>query len=143
MPGRKALKDEYEKAIADADKLYQQKSLTRQLKHTKKQPPSRLTSISRRMIRKIKQYIVDHAILDLNKTPLVHRLQAMSTNSTLPVEPKLRSNNYVMIGLRLSVITTPKVYFNYGRDNAKNGYCFAHHWHCRRGGLPDPPCRSG
>ncbi len=118
----KALKDEYEKAIVDADKLYQQKILDQAIEAYEKAASIKADeAYPGEMIRKIKQYIVDHAILDLNKTPLVIAAGDEHKFTFAGIEPKLRSNNYVMIRAKAIGNTTPKVYFNYGRDNAKNG----------------------
>jgi tetratricopeptide (TPR) repeat protein len=118
----KAVKDEYNKAIVDADRLYQQKVLDQAIEAYELAASIKPDeTYPGEMVRKIQQYIADHSILDVNSSTVVIPAGDEHKFSFKGIEPRLRSNNYVMIRARAIGTTVPKVYFNYGRDNAKNG----------------------
>jgi len=118
----KALKTEYDKVIVDADRLYQQKILDQAIEayekaaNIKDDEPYPLE-----MIRKIKQYIADHSILAVNTESVLIPAGDERKFSFKSLEPRLKNNNYVMLRAKAVGTAVPKVYFNYGRDNAKNG----------------------
>lgn len=118
----KALKDEYDKVIVDADRLYQQKILDQAIEGYEKaeaiKPDEKYPG---EMIRKIKQYIADHSILEVNNTTILIPAGDEKKFTFSGIEPRLRNNNYVMLRAKAVGTAIPKVYFNYGRDNAKNG----------------------
>ncbi|MBK7214523.1 MAG: hypothetical protein IPH88_14715 [Bacteroidales bacterium] len=118
----RALKGEYDKAIVDADKLYQQKILDQAIDAYEKagniKPDETYPG---EMIRKIRQYIADHSILDVNTALVLIPAGDEHKFTFKGIEPRLRNNNYVMIRAKAIGTVIPKVYFNYGHDNAKNG----------------------
>jgi tetratricopeptide (TPR) repeat protein len=118
----KALKDEYDKAIVDADRLYQQKILDQAIEAYEKAgsiKPDETYPVE--MLRKIRQYIADHSILEVNSSTVIIPSGEERKFSFKGIEPRLRSNNYVMVRAKAIGTNIPKVYFSYGRDNAKNG----------------------
>jgi len=118
----KAVKEEYDKAITDADKLYLQKILDQAVEAYESAASIKPDeNYPFEMIRKIKQYIADHSILEVNTVTVIIPSGDEKKFNFRGIEPRLRNNNYVMIRARALGTTVPKVYFNYGRDNAKNG----------------------
>ncbi|MBK7028604.1 MAG: hypothetical protein IPH45_05095 [Bacteroidales bacterium] len=116
----RALKDEYDKAIVDADRLYQQKILDQAIEGYEKaeniKPDEKYPG---EMIRKIKQYIADHSILEVNTSTILIPAGDEKKFNFKGIEPRLKNNNYVMLRAKAVGNVIPKVYFNYGRDNAK------------------------
>lgn len=118
----RAIKDEYDKAIVDADKLYQQKILDQAIEaYDKASSIKPDESYPAEMIRKIRQYITDHSIMEVNNVTITIPSGDEHKFVFSGIEPRLRNNNYVMIRARAIGTAIPKVYFNYGRDNSKNG----------------------
>lgn len=118
----RALKDEYDKAILTADNLYQQKVLDQAVDAYEKASAIKPDeTYPGEMIRKIKQYINDHAIKEINKTAVTIASGDEKKFSFAVIEPRLRKNNYILVHARATSGNTPKVYLNYGRDAQKNG----------------------
>ncbi len=118
----KAAREEYDKAIVEADKLYAAKVLDQAIDAYEKAASLKPDeTYPGEMVRKIKQYITDHSIKDINSTTVFIAAGDEKKFSFTSLEPRLKTNNYVMIRAKASANGTPKVYFNYGRDNAKNG----------------------
>jgi tetratricopeptide (TPR) repeat protein len=118
----KALKDEYDKAIVTADNLYQQKVLDQAIDAYEKAASIKPDeTYPGEMMRKIRQYISDHAIKEVNKNAVVIASGDERKFSFDVIEPRLRKNNYILIHARATSGSVPKVFLNYGRDAQKNG----------------------
>ncbi len=118
----KALKDEYDKAIVTADNLYQQKVLDQAIDAYEKAAAIKPDeTYPGEMMRKIRQYISDHAIKEVNKSPVLIASGDEKKFSFSVIEPRLRKNNYVLIHARATSGTVPRVFLNYGKDAQKNG----------------------
>ncbi|KAF5050086.1 hypothetical protein DSECCO2_433040 [anaerobic digester metagenome] len=112
----------YNKHIINADRLYQDKIFDQAI------DAYLAASIARpdetypgEMIRKIRKYLEDHAMVDLISDPTVIDADTERKFSFNPIEMRLRKNNYVSIKGRKTSEADPKVYVNYGKGNQKNG----------------------
>jgi len=116
------VKEAYDKAVVEADKLYANKVLDQAIDAYDKaallKPDETYPG---EMVRKIKQYITDHSIKDINTGMVLIAAGDEKKFSFTSLEPRQKTNNYVMIRARATGNIVPKVYFNYGRDNTKNG----------------------
>jgi len=118
----KALKEEYDKAIVVADNFYRQKVLDQAIESYEKASAIKPDeTYPGEMIRKIKQYITDHAIKEVNTGAVTISAGEEKKFSFAVIEPRLRKNNYVLIHARATSGNIPKVFLNYGRDAQKNG----------------------
>lgn len=112
----------YNKHIINADRLYQDKIFDQAI-------DAYLAAFNARpdetypgeMIRKIRKYLEDHAMVDLISDPTVIDADTEKKFSFNPIEMRLRKNNYVSIKGRKTSEADPKVYVNYGKGNQKNG----------------------
>jgi hypothetical protein len=73
------------------------------------------------MIGKIRQYINDHAFVNLNSSAVSVSSGQEKKFTFSPIEPRLKKNNYILVRAKSSNPATLKVYLNYGRDAQKNG----------------------
>ena len=118
----RVIKEAYDKAIVDADKLYAGKVLDQAMDAYDKAGAIKPDeTYPGEMVRKIKQYITDHSIKDINTETVLIAAGDERKFSFNTLEPRQKTNNYVMIRAKATGNVPPKVYFNYGRDNAKNG----------------------
>lgn len=117
-----ARRAEYNKAIGEADKLYNTKVFDLAIEAyeaaAKINPEDSYPSLQ---ISKIRKYMSDHAIQDLFSQVLVINEGSEKRFTFSAIEPRLRKNNYILLKARSTSKTTPKVYLNYGKDNTKNG----------------------
>ena len=113
---------EYNKAIEVADKLYTAKIYDQAIEAyeaaVKINPGDTYSELQ---ISKIRKYMSDHAILDLNSQVLTISKGSEKKFTFSAIDPSLRKNNYILIKVRSTGNTAPKVYLNYGKDNSKNG----------------------
>lgn len=112
----------YNKHIINADRLYQDKifdqAVDAYLAASLARPDETYPG---EMIRKIRKYLEDHAMVDLISDPTVIDADTEKKFSFNPIEMRLRKNNYVSIKGRKTSEADPKVYVNYGKGNQKNG----------------------
>jgi tetratricopeptide (TPR) repeat protein len=117
-----ARRAEYNKALGEADKLYNTKvfdlAIDAYEAAAKINPDD---SYPAQQISKIRKYMSDHAIQDLYSQALVINEGSEKKFDFSAIEPRLRKNNYILLKARSTGKTAPKVYLNYGKDNTKNG----------------------
>jgi tetratricopeptide (TPR) repeat protein len=113
---------EYNKALEVADKLYNTKVYDQAIEAyeaaAKINPADAYPELQ---IGKIRKYISDHTILDLNSEALVISKGNEKKFSFSAIDPSQRKNNYILIKVRSTGNTVPKVYLNYGKNDQKNG----------------------
>ncbi|MBK6346352.1 MAG: hypothetical protein IPF68_10505 [Bacteroidales bacterium] len=114
--------DAYNKVINKADLAYQDKVFDQAIdayEEAKLIRPEEVYPVE--MIRKIRQYMEDHAMVDLVSTPLIIKADSEQKFTFKAIEMRLRKNNYIIIKARKTGETEPKVYLNYGIDGQKSG----------------------
>jgi tetratricopeptide (TPR) repeat protein len=117
-----ARSSEYNKALEVADKLYNTKVFDQAIEayeNAAKMNPG--DSYPELQIGKIRKYMSDHAILDLNSKSLTIGKGNEEIFTFTAINPGLRKNNYILLKARSTGNTDPKVYLSYGKDNSKNG----------------------
>ena len=117
-----ARKAEYNKALGEADKLYNTKVFD--LAIDAYEAAANINpgdSYPGQQIGKIRKYMSDHAIQDLYLQTLVISEGNEKKFNFSVIEPRLRKNNYILLKARSTSKTAPKVYLNYGKDGQKNG----------------------
>ncbi|MDO9257567.1 MAG: hypothetical protein Q7U54_18765 [Bacteroidales bacterium] len=118
----KARSSEYNNALEVADKLYTKKVFDQAIDAyeaaAKINPGDTYPELQ---IGKIRKYMSDHAILDLNSQALTLNSGNEKKFSFSAIDPSLRKNNYILLKARSTSKTAPKVYLNYGKDDTKNG----------------------
>ncbi len=117
-----ARKAEYNKALGEADKLYNTNVFDLAIdayEAAAKINPG--DSYPGQQIGKIRKYMSDHAIQDLYSQTLVISEGNEKKFTFSAIEPRLRKNNYILLKARSTGKTVPKVYLNYGKDGQKNG----------------------
>jgi len=117
-----ARRAEYNKAIGEADKLYNTKIFDQAIdayEAAAKINPG--DSYPEQQIAKIRKYMIDHAIQDLFSQTLIIAEGNEKKFTFSALEPRLRKNNYILLKARSAGKTAPKVFLNYGKDNQKNG----------------------
>ncbi|MFH1118281.1 MAG: hypothetical protein V1775_00565 [Bacteroidota bacterium] len=114
--------DAYNKVISKADLAYQDKVFDQAIDAYEE---ARLIRPEEgypgEMIRKIRQYMEDHAMVDLISSPLIIKADSEQKFLFRTIEMRLRKNNYIIIKARKTGETEPKVYLNYGIDSQKSG----------------------
>ncbi len=117
----RALKAEYDKAVAIADDLYKKKILDEALEAYDKAAAIKPDeTYAADMAKKIRQYIADHAIQDVTNQQLTIKSGDERKFTLTPIEMRMRKNNFIVIRAK-SGSTVPKVFLNYGKDGQKNG----------------------
>lgn len=117
-----ARSSEYNKALEIADKLYNTKVFDQAIdayESAAKINPG--DAYPEQQIGKIRKYMSDHAILDLNSQSLVISNGNEKIFTFSAIDPGSRKNNYILLKARSTSSIVPKVYLNYGKDNTKNG----------------------
>jgi len=117
-----ARSSEYNKALEIADKLYNTKVFDQAIEayeNAAKMNPG--DSYPELQIGKIRKYMSDRAILDLNSQALTIGKGNEKIFTFSAIDPSLRKNNYILLKARSTSNTDPKVYLSYGKDNSKNG----------------------
>jgi len=114
--------DAYNKVINKADLAYQDKVFDQAIDAYEEAKLIRPEEVyPAEMIRKIRQYMEDHAMVDLVSTPLIIKADSEQKFTFKAIEMRLRKNNYIIIKARKTGETEPKVYLNYGIDGQKSG----------------------
>ena len=112
----------YNRIIMNADRLYQDKVLDQAidayLEAALAKPDE---GYPMEMVRKIRQYLDDHAMVDLISSPTAIETDSEKKFNFDAIEMRLRKNNYISISARKTSETDPKVYVNYGKGSQKNG----------------------
>jgi len=117
-----ARRAEYNKALGEADKLYNTKVFDQAIDaYEAAAMINPGDSYPVQQIGKIRKYMSDHAIQDLFSQSLVISAGSEKKFTFSAIEPRLRKNNYILLKARSTGKTAPKVYLNYGKDNTKNG----------------------
>jgi tetratricopeptide (TPR) repeat protein len=113
---------EYNKALGEADKLYNSKIFDQAIDAYEAaaliSPDEAYPALQ---ISKIRKYMADHSIQDLFSQTAVISEGNEKKFTFSSIEPRLRKNNYILLKARSTGKTAPKVYLNYGKDNQKNG----------------------
>ena len=119
---KRAHSAEYNKALEVADKLYTTKVYDQAIEAyetaAKINPGDAYPELQ---INKIRKYMSDHAIVDLNSQALIISRGNEKKFAFSAIDPSLRKNNYILIKARSTGNSVPKVYLNYGKDDSKNG----------------------
>ena len=112
----------YNKIIMNADRLYQDKVLDQAIDaYLEASLANPGESYPMEMVRKIRQYLDDHAMVDLINIPTAIETDSEKKFSFNTIEMRLRKNNYISINARKTSETDPRVYVNYGKGSQKNG----------------------
>lgn len=113
---------EYTKALEVADKLYNTKVYDQAIEAyeaaAKINPGDAYPELQ---IGKIRKYISEHTILDLNSQSLTISKGDEKKFTFSAIDPSQRKNNYILIKVRSTGNSAPKVYLNYGKNDQKNG----------------------
>jgi len=113
---------EYRKAVGEADKLYSLKVYDQAIEAYEAVLKLNIPDpYPENQIAKIKKYLDEHAIQDLNTQALIIAEGDEKKFTFSMIEPRLRKNNYIVLKARSTGSASPKVYLNYGRDGMKNG----------------------
>jgi hypothetical protein len=118
----KEMKDAYDAVIVNADKAYATRVFDQAIdlyENARNAKPDE--TYPDEMIAKIRKYMSDHSIVNITNETFLVRNNTEKRYSFKPVNAAVRRNNYVVIKARNPGASKPKVYLNYGRDNAKNG----------------------
>lgn len=116
------IKNEYDMAVSDADKLYATKIYDKAI--TAYQGAELLKpdeDYPREMIKKITKLIEDNPVVDIINQLVVVNSGEEQTFNFEPVKINFRKSNYILVKAR-SIDGNPiKIIFNYGSNNSKNG----------------------
>ncbi|MHC1775347.1 MAG: hypothetical protein AB9834_08035 [Lentimicrobium sp.] len=114
--------DAYNKIIMKADLAYQDKIYDQAIDAYEEASLAKPDeAYPGEMIRKIRKYMEDHAMVDLVSAPVVVATDTEQKFKFKPIEMRLRKNNYIIIKARKTSEIEPKVYINYGIDGQKSG----------------------
>ncbi len=117
-----ARRAEYNKALGEADKLYNSKIFDLAIDAYETalliNPGD---SYPAQQISKIRMYMADHAIKDLYSQPLLISEGNEKKFDFPAIELRQRKNDYILLKARSTGKSVPKVYLNYGKDGQKNG----------------------
>ncbi len=114
--------DAYNKIIMKADQAYQDKILDQAIDAYEEAGIAKPDeTYPYEMIRKIRKYMEEHAMVDLVSEPILISSDSEQKFKFKPIEMRLRKNNYVIIKARKTGEIEPKVYLNYGIDGQKSG----------------------
>ena len=117
-----ARRAEYNKALGEADKLYNTKIFD--LAIDAYETASLINpgdSYPTQQISKIRMYMSEHAIKDLYSQTLLISEGNEKKFDFPAIELRQRKNNYILLKARTTGKSAPKVYLNYGKDGQKNG----------------------
>lgn len=114
--------DAYNKVIMKADQAYQDKIFDQAIDAYEEASLVNPEQVyPDEMIRKIRKYMEEHAMVDLVSEPILITSDSEQKFTFKPIEMRLRKNNYVIIKARKTGEFEPKVYLNYGIDGQKSG----------------------
>lgn len=106
----------------NADRLYQDKVLDQAIDaYLEAALANPDESYPMEMVRKIRKYLDDHAMVDLVNSPTAIETDSEKKFNFEAIDMRLRKNNYISITARKTSETDPKVYVNYGKGSQKNG----------------------
>lgn len=115
-------KAEYSKALGEADNLYNSKIFDLAIDaYETASGINPMDSYPVGQISKIRKYMADHAIQDLDSQTQLIKAGEEKRFNFQAIEPKMRKNNYILLKARSAGTAVTKVYLNYGKDNQKNG----------------------
>lgn len=118
----KEMKDNYDRIIVDADKAYAARIFDQAIDFYENAITAKPDeSYPGEMIAKIQKYMAEHSIVNVTKETFMVLNNTEKRYFFKSIDASLRKNNYVVLKARNPSGTKPKVYLNYGRDNAKNG----------------------
>jgi tetratricopeptide (TPR) repeat protein len=119
---RQLMQDEYDKAIADADKFYAGKIYDEAIDAYRKAaeifPSEEYPEV---MIRKILKFLSDHSIVQINSTPILIENTTTQKFDFLPVPVQDRKGNYLYFRARNMSDEEHKVIIRYGSGGTMNG----------------------
>ncbi len=118
----KEMKDAYDAIIMNADKAYATRIFDQAIdfyENARNAKPDE--TYPEEMIAKIRKYMADHSIVNITNETFLVRNNTEKRYQFKSVDARVRKNNYVVIKARNPGASKPKVYLNYGKDNAKNG----------------------
>jgi len=119
---RQILQEEYEKAIADADKFYATKIYDNAIASYREAAMIKTDeAYPVEMIRKILKLITERAIVDINREPLLIKNNTTERFAFNPVPVAARKANYIFFKAKNLSNLEYKVILSYGKDGAKNG----------------------
>jgi len=122
MKKRQLIQEEYDKAIADADKFYASKIYDNAidsyrasfvLKPEEEYP--------REMVRRILKLLSERSIVQINKDPLLIANNTQHKFEFIPVPVKDRKSNYIFFKARNVSKVDYKLIISFGKDQTKNG----------------------
>lgn len=119
---QRKIKNDYDIAIADADKLYAVKIYDKAIQaYQDAETIKPDETYPREMIKKITKLIEDNAITDVINQTIVINSGVEETFQFEPVKINVRKTNYVLIKARSLDGKPFKLIFNYGSAGSKNG----------------------
>jgi tetratricopeptide (TPR) repeat protein len=122
LSAMEAKKKEYRKAIADADKYFNQNIYDNAIdKYMTAHDilPNELYPVD--MVSRIKKIINDNAIVDINRENILIQENTERRFDFNPMPVSVRKANYILIKARNPVDKKFKILVNFGKDNSKNG----------------------
>ncbi len=116
------VKNQYDLAISDADKLYASKIYDKAIRaYQKAEKIKPDESYPREMITKITKYIEENAIFDVVKKVVTINAGVTERFSFEPIRINVRKSNYVLVKAKNLGEGEFKIIFTYGSDKGKNG----------------------
>ena len=119
---RQLLQDEYDKAIADADKFYASKIYDNAIESYRQAAMIMADeAYPVEMIRKILKLISERAIVDVNREPVLIKNNTTEKFVFTPVPVQNRKANYIFFKATNKTENEYKVILSFGEAGAKNG----------------------
>ncbi|MCF8302349.1 MAG: tetratricopeptide repeat protein [Bacteroidales bacterium] len=119
---QRAKQEAYDKAIANADRLYQMRVYDKAMEAFRKaQSIKSGESYPGTMIDKIKESLDSQSVLDLVEQNMVIEDATEKKLSFEPLAASLRNNNFIRLKLKKTGDSNPKLFINYGKGDRKNG----------------------
>lgn len=119
---QRKIKNDYDIAIADADKLYAVKIYDKAIQaYQDAELIKPDETYPREMIKKITKLIEDNAIVDVINQAVIIKSGVEETFKFEPIKISVRKTNYVLIKARSLDGKSFKLIFNYGAGGSKNG----------------------
>lgn len=122
MKQRQVIQEEYDKAIADADKYYASKLYDNAIESYRASSLLKPDEeYPKEMVRRILKMLSERSIVQINKDPLVIPNNTTHKFEFLPVPVKDRKSNYIYFTARNTSDKEYKLIINFGKDQVKNG----------------------
>jgi tetratricopeptide (TPR) repeat protein len=122
MKQRQVIQEEYDKAIADADKYYASKLYDNAIESYKASSLLKPDEdYPKEMVRRILKMLSERSIVQINKDPLLIPNNTTHKFEFLPVPVKDRKSNYIYFTARNTSEKEYKLIINFGKDQVKNG----------------------